>query len=105
MTSAQSDSGTPPQGFETKQVPGYVPAVVPMGGEVVTQGITPGFSNTPGTDPTQPKSDRAAADGGSVSGGDDQGDNASGGDEQGSSSSAKTTTTSRSGGKTGGAKS
>jgi hypothetical protein len=95
MTSAQSDSGTPPQGFETKQVPGYVPAVVPMGGEVVNQGITPGFSNTPGTDPTQPKSDRAAADGGSTPEG----------DEQGGDSPAKTTTTSRSGGKAGGAKS
>jgi hypothetical protein len=54
----------PPQGFETKSVPGYVPAVVPAGGDPVTEGIVPGFSNSPGPGATPTE------DGGTESGGD-----------------------------------
>lgn len=42
MTSADK----PSEGFETKQVPGYVPSAVP-GGTVAE----PGYSNNPGVDP------------------------------------------------------
>lgn len=76
MTSAQPEN-TRPQGFETKSVPGYVPAAVPAD-EPVGQGIEAGFSNQPGTDATWPKTEgRIAADGGSVHPDNDHGPGAS----------------------------
>lgn len=91
-----TSTDTPPEGFETKQVPGYVPAVVPAGGDPVGHGIVAGFSNTPSGDKAAAESanraqaaDRQAADQ-QTAGAEGGGDAKSTG---GTSTAAKSTTT------------
>lgn len=86
-----TSTDTPPEGFETKQVPGYVPAVVPAGGDPVGQGIVAGFSNTPSGDKAAAESaNRAQAADEQAAGGEGGGDTKS---TAGTGTAAKSTTT------------
>lgn len=99
MTSAD----TPPEGFETKSVPGYVPAVVPAGGNPITEGVEPGFSNTLSGDPAAAESAAKArrSQGDALPEGDQAADGGSGEKSTGtpSTGTAKTTTTKATGSK------
>jgi hypothetical protein len=90
MTSAEN---APREGFETKQVPGYVPSLVPGGTPT-----EPGYSNTPGADPATKAGGESGSGGDTGGKGEEKGETEKSGVEKPATRGGATGSTAKAGG-------